>query len=214
MFMRFLRSLMPREEQFVEHFADHTARMVAASDALAAFLAAPAAEREAHFKVVCAIEGEADQIARAAVVGLHRAFITPFERTDIHALINALDDTVDLIEEVAQHAMLYRMGEASPRMHEMARMIQAAARHLAEVMPLLHDITRNAEHINTCCLKIDKIESEADHLLRQAMSDLIAERPETIDFLGRKEVYELLEAVTDRCDDVGNVIEGIVLDHV
>jgi predicted phosphate transport protein (TIGR00153 family) len=205
---------MPREERFVDNFAAHAQRMVAAAAALTAMMKAPLAERDARFKEVCAIEGQADAVARETMVALHRAFITPFDRSDIHALTTALDDAIDLIEEVAQHSVLYRIEEFTPRMLELAAMIEQSAALLADAMPLLHDINRNAEQINALCVRVGKIESECDHLLRQALSELIAERPETITFLGRKEVYELLETVTDRCDDVADLLEGILLDHV
>ncbi|MEW5726786.1 MAG: DUF47 family protein [Pseudomonadota bacterium] len=215
MFMRFIRSLMPREERFVDHFAAHAERMVAASAALTAMMkAADAAERAERFKQVCEAEGEADAIARDTLVALHRAFITPFDRSDIHALTTALDDAVDLIEEVAQHAVLYKVETFSPRMLELAAMIEQAAALLVEAIPLLHDVNRNVERINGLCERVGRIESEADRLLRTALSELIESAPDTVTFLGRKEVYELLETVTDRCDDVSDLIEGILLDHV
>lgn len=213
--LRFLRSLMPKEERFVDHFADHAQRMVAAAQALTAMMKAGSAdERAACFKQVCTIEGQADDIARETLVALHRAFITPFDRSDIHALITALDDAVDLIEEVAQRAVLYRIESFSPRMLELSAKIERSAALLAEAIPLLTDVNRNAGKINALCEQVGAIESNGDHLLRQALSELIAEGPDTITFLGRKEVYELLETVTDRCDDVADLIEGILLDHV
>ncbi|HSV28938.1 MAG TPA: DUF47 family protein [Candidatus Omnitrophota bacterium] len=214
MLMRLIRSIMPKEERFVDHFASHADRMVAASVALTAMMKADPADREARFNEVCTVEGQADTIARDTLMALHRAFITPFDRSDIHALTTALDDTVDLIEEVAQRAVLYKVTEFSPRMLELADMIEQSARLLAEAIPLMNDITRNAERINSLCERIGKIESQADSLLRVALSELIDSKPETTVFLGRKEVYELLETVTDRCDDVSDLIEGIVLDHV
>lgn len=214
MVLRLFRALMPREERFIEHFAAHAGRLVAGADALAAFMAAGPEDRPARFKDVCTIEGEADAVTHETIIALHRAFITPFDRSDIHALSTALDDAVDLMEEVAQHASLYRVEEFSPRMHEFAVLIRKAAGLLAEVMPMLTDITRNAQRITALCDQVGRIESEADRLLRLALSELIAEKPETIAFLGRKEVYELLETATDRCDDVADIIEGIVLDHV
>lgn len=214
MLMRAFRSIMPKEEQFVELFTEHADRLVAAADALAALMLAEPGNRPARFKEISAIEGEADSITRRTIVALHRSFITPFDRSDIHTLITALDDAVDLMEDVAQHASLYGVEDYSPRMREFAVLIQKAARLLAEMMPLLTNITRNAEKITALGDEVGKVESEADHLLRLALSELIAERPETIVFLGRKEVYELLETVTDRCDAVAGVIEGIVLDHV
>jgi predicted phosphate transport protein (TIGR00153 family) len=212
--LRWLRSLLPREERFVDHFSAHTERMVAAADALVAMMEADEKDREDRFRDVCTIEGEADAITRTTIVALHRTFITPFDRSDIHALITALDDAVDFIEEVAQHAILYQVKEFTPRMREMAAIIQTGARLLAEAMPLLSNISGNSERITSLCERVSRLESDADKVLRLALSELIAERPDTISFLGRKEVYELLETVTDRCDDVGDVIAGIVFDHV
>lgn len=213
--MRFIRYLMPKEERFIEFFSAHAGCIVTASVALRAMMKATTAdEREKHFREVCRIEGEADMVARETMVALHRAFITPFDRSDIHALSSALDDAVDLIEEVAQHAALYRVTSFSPVMLEMCTMIEDGGRLLTEAIPLLTNISRNAERINTLCERVGRIESEADHVLRRALSDLIAQEPPPIEFLGRKEVYELLETVTDRCDDVSDLMEGILLDHV
>lgn len=214
MALKFIRSLMPKEERFVANFSAHADRLVAASAALIAMMKAPPEEREARFKDICAIESQADTIARETLIALHRAFITPFDRSDIHALITAQDDTVDLLEDVARHAELYQITHFSPRMLELAELIQTGAKLLAEAIPLLTDVNRNVERINGLCEKIGRIESDADDVLHHALSELIAERPETITFLGRKEVYEMLEAVTDRCDDVADLIEGILLDHV
>lgn len=214
MLMRLFRALMPKEEDFVGRFAAHTERMVAAADALATAMKAAPDDLPARFQDVRTIEGEADKITRDTIITLHHAFITPFDRSDIHKLITSLDDAVDLMEEVVQHAVLYNVNVFTPRMHEFATLIQKSARILEKTMPKLHDITKNAEEIRTLCDQVGQIESEADTVLRAALSELIAAAPEPITFLGLKEVYELLETVTDCCDDVANVIEGIVLDHV
>ncbi|HLO79270.1 MAG TPA: DUF47 family protein [Magnetospirillum sp.] len=214
MALKFIRSLMPREERFVANFTAHADRLVAASGALIAMMQATPAEREARFADVRAIEKQADTIARETLMALHRAFITPFDRSDIHALITAQDDTVDLIEDVGQHALLYKIEHFTPCMLDLARLIEDGAKLLAEAIPLLTDVNRNVSRISQLCEKVGQIESEADKALHQGLSDLIAQSPETIAFLGCKEVYEMLEAVTDRCDDVADLIEGIVLDHV
>ncbi|HIJ37727.1 MAG TPA: DUF47 domain-containing protein [Rhodospirillaceae bacterium] len=212
--MRLLRFLMPKEEKFVDLFVSHSALIVAAADALDAMMAATPDDQAARAKDVCAIESQADQIARQTIVALHRAFITPFDRTDIHALSKALDDAVDLIEEVVLGAQIYQVVTFDPHMRKLTSMIQSAARLVAEVMPLLHNISANAGRINDLCEQISQIEGLADDALRAALTDLVSRKPDTIGFFGCKEVYELLEEVTDSCDDVADVIEGIVLDQV
>lgn len=214
MLLRLIRSLMPREERFVDNFAAHSRCMVRAAQALSALMDAAPADRQARFMEVCAIEGEADTIARDTLMALHRAFITPFDRSDIHALITSLDDAVDLIEEVAQNAELYRVESFSPVMKELAALIEKAARLMVEAMPLLGNVTRNVERINSLCHQIGQVESDADQVLRRALSELIEAKPDAITFIGLKEVYQLLETATDRCADVADLIEGIVLDNV
>jgi len=214
MFMRFFRALMPKEERFVERFVAHSGFIVAAADSLTAMMAADGAGRQARCDEILNIESQADVVARQTVFALHRAFITPFDRSDILALSKSLDDAVDLIEEVVLGVDLYRVTEFDAHMRGMAAMIQGAARQVAELMPLLNDITGNAERIRGMCETISKIEGQADTALRDAVSELVAARPDTVTFFGRKEVYELLEAVTDSCDDVADLVEGIVLDHV
>lgn len=214
MLSRLLRSLMPKEERFIEQFSAHADRIKAAAEALSALMVAPAAERVSRVAELKRIEKEADQIGRQTVIGLHRAFITPFDRSDILALSNALDDTVDLIEEVGMQTELYGLESFDGFMVELTRHIQRCAAKVCELIPLLDDINKNATQINGLCESISAIEGEADAVLRQALQQLVADKPETITFFARKEVYELLETVTDRCDDVADVIEGIMLDHV
>lgn len=214
MFMRVFRSLMPREERFVENFIAHSGFIVAAADALAAMMAPDQPDRPARGREVCEIESAADAVARRTLIALHKAFITPFDRSDILTLSNALDDAVDHVEEVVLHAALYQVTDFDSHMRRITGQIQEASRLVAEVMPLLHNITGNAERIRAMCEGVAKIEGDADDALRDALSDLIEQRPDTITFFGRKEVYELLEAATDSLDDVADVIEGLVLDHV
>jgi uncharacterized protein Yka (UPF0111/DUF47 family) len=132
----------------------------------------------------------------------------------MHALSKALDDAVDLIESVVLGAQLYQVVEFDQHMRALTGMIQETGRLVSEVMPLLKDLSANALRINALCEQISKIEGRADEVLRAAISDLVSQRPDAITFFGRKEVYELLEEVTDSCDDVADVIQGLVLDHV
>lgn len=214
MLSRLLRSLMPKEERFLEQFSAHADRIQAAAEVLSALMVAPAAERVSRVAELKRIEKEADQIGRRTVIGLHRAFITPFDRSDILALSNALDDAVDLIEEVGSQTELYGLESFDGFMVELSRHILRCAEKVCELIPLLEDVSRNAARINALCESISAVEGEADAVLRQALQQLVTDRPETVPFFARKEVYELLEAVTDRCDDVADVIEGIMLDQV
>ncbi len=212
--MRLLRFLMPKEEKFIDLFCQHSKLIVAAADALAAMMAADQKDRPARGREVMDIEKQADSVTHQTIVALHRAFITPFDRSDMHALSKALDDAVDLIESVVLGAELYQVVEFDQHMRDLTGMIQETSLLVAEVMPLLKNISANAARINALCEQISKIEGRADDVLRAGISDLVSQRADAITFFGRKEVYELLEEVTDSCDDVADVIQGLVLDHV
>lgn len=114
--MRLLRFLMPREEKFVDRFVDHSKLIVAAVDALANMMNAEPGDRAEYGLAVSRFEREADVITKQTIVAPHRAFITPFDRSDVLSLIKALDDAVDLIEEVVLGAELYRVTEFDPHM--------------------------------------------------------------------------------------------------
>ncbi len=211
--LRAIRSMMPKEERVIEQFVEQARHIVTAADALEAVMAAEPEERGERTAALKRIEKDADRVAKEAGRGLHRTFITPFDRSEIQALINALDDCIDLMDEVPRHAALYGIDSFDTPMRRMASIIRRQAALLVDVMPLLATITGNAERILSVCSQISDLEDEADEILRDALKALIAEKPEMIAFLGRREVYELLEAVTDRCDDVGDLIEGITLDQ-
>ena len=214
MIARALRAIMPREEPFVAYFSSHARCLVNAANALQELMKSDAVSQPLAVAKICSIEGEADGIARDVLIALHRAFMTPFDRSGIHALITAQDDAVDLIEDVTQRAIIYSITEFSPAMQELANLIAQCADLLIRAIPLLVDVSRNAEKIISICEQVGRIEGEADDVLRQALSNLFIEKPDAITLIARKEIYELLEAVTDRCDDVADLIEGIVLDHV
>lgn len=214
MALSFIRALMPQEEHFVQRFSRHAQCMISASQALKGMMLSTPENRPEQVRAIKDFESQGDTITRETIVALHRAFITPFDRSDIHALISAQDDALDLLEELVYRAALYHVTEFGPHMLKLAEHIEACAVLLGDCIPLLADVNRNAERIGTLCQQVGRIESEADAVLNLALSDLIAENPTSITvFIGHKEIYELLEAVTDRCDDVADLIEGIVLDN-
>lgn len=214
MLLRAFRSLMPKEERFIDQFVGQARHIVAAAVALEAVMDATPEERPQRIAALKRVEKDADHIAKDAVRDLHRAFITPFDRSDILALINALDDAIDLMDEVPRHATLYGVERVDEPMRQLVALIHQQADVLVELMPLLGAIARNADRIGPLCGRLSDLEDQADDILRGALQALINERPDMIAFLGRRELYEKLEAVTDRCDDVGDLVAGIMLDHV
>lgn len=213
MIFRFFNSLMPKEEKFVELFVAHSGKIVSAAEALGEMMA-DGAELETHFKRICQLEGEADAITRQTIQALHRSFITPFDREHIHGLITCMDDAIDGIEEVAQRADLYGIRVFNDDMRALAAGIVDGANLLARAMPLLHQVSRNAEAINKLCDSIGQHESAADKHLHDGLRSLFATERDPVVLITTKEMYQRLEKVTDRFDDVANVVETIVVEHV
>ncbi len=213
MFFRIFRSLMPKEEQFVELFIEHAVKIHAAAKELE-LLMGDGADIDRHFKQICIYEGEADMITRQTLQALHRSFITPFDRDQIHRLITTMDDAVDGIEEVAQRVDLYGVREFSPDMRSLATGIVECAYLLTKAIPLMREVSRNSGAINELCDAIGRQESAADKRQHEGLRALFATEKDPVKLITRKEVYQRLEKVSDRFDDVANVIETVVIEQV
>jgi predicted phosphate transport protein (TIGR00153 family) len=143
---------------------------------------------------------------------LHHTFITPIDRDEIHQLITRMDDILDLMEDVATAISLYDVQSVTSEAKQLAHICSATATHVQQAVNMLSDMSQ-ARAILTACEEIDRLESEADRVLRAALSKLFREEDDVKTLIKLKAVYELLEAVTDKCEDVANIIEGIVLEN-
>jgi predicted phosphate transport protein (TIGR00153 family) len=207
MFGRF----MPKEGKFFDHFVELAENILAASRELAALMAGfDDIERRAYN--IETIEKNGDRITHAAIDLLHRTFITPIDREAIHQLITNMDDILDLIEDSAQSIFLYDIRAVTPEAKKLADICVACAEKVKEAVGLLANMD-NARTIMTVCHEIDRLESEADHVMRSAMAKLFRDEPDVRQVIKLRSVYELLEGITDRCEDVANLIEGIVLEN-
>ena len=213
MFFRLFRSLMPKEERFVELFILHAEKIHAAAKELELMMA-DGADMDHHFKQICLFEGEADAITRQTLQALHRSFITPFDRDQIHRLITTMDDAVDGIEEVAQRVDLYGVREFTPDMRSLATGIVECAHLLIKAVALMPEVSRNAAAINELCDAIGRQESAADKRQHEGLRALFATEKDPVKLITRKEIYQRLEKVSDRFDDVANVIETVVIEQV
>jgi predicted phosphate transport protein (TIGR00153 family) len=207
MFARFL----PHEGDFFTLFSRHAALMVDCSRELAALMAAPA-EAEARTRAIKTLESEADGITRETVRLLHKTFITPLDRDDIHRLISRMDDILDLMEDVAQLVVLYRIVTIPDEARVLADLCVQCTEHVRAAVDMLSSM-RQAEEILGLCQSIDQLETEADHVMRAAIARMFREEADARELIKSKEMVELLETVTDRCEDVANLIEGIVLEN-
>ena len=138
--------------------------------------------------------------------------ITPLDRDAIHTLITTMDDILDLIEDVAHSIFLYDIKAVTPEAHKLAEICVTSAEKVQAAVKLLPK-TENAAAIMLLCEEIDRLESDADHIMRAAMAKLFREEPDVLNIIKLKEIYELLETVTDKCEDVANILEGIVVEN-
>jgi predicted phosphate transport protein (TIGR00153 family) len=203
--------LMPREGNFFELFNAHAERIVEGSRELAAMIGT-FSDLDAHAQRIDAAERAADKITHEAISLLHKTFITPFDRDQILQLINAMDDILDLIQDVAESVALYDLRSVTPEAKQLAEICQVCCDRVKTVVGLLTDIKRS-DAILKHCQEIDRLESDADRVMRAALSKLFREENDLKQVMKLRVIYDLLESITDRCEDVANVIEGIVLEN-
>ncbi len=211
MFGRF----MPKEGKFFDLFNAHAKEIVRGADALVALVSALNRRNEeaiAYADAIDVIEDRADKITHETISLLHSTFITPLDRDEIHMLISHMDDVLDTIQDAAQTVAMYDIRRATPEVIRFAEIIRASADKVAAAVGLLSDMD-NGPAILQAAREIDKLEAEADQVLREAMSRLFREESDVRELIKLKAIYELLETVTDHCDDVGNLLEAIVLEN-
>ncbi len=200
---------MPREDDFFELFEQAARNSLAAADELIAFLEKfdDIGERARRIKD---LEHNGDKITHDAIERLNRTFITPLDREDIHELVVRVDDIVDLIDGAVNRMVLYKIGRPTADAIELARCIKHSAQIIVEVMPLLRDM-KNSREIAQKCIAIQTQENEADRIFHHAVAALFEERPDPLEVIKWKDIYAELEQATDRCEDVANVLDSIVL---
>ncbi len=206
--------LMPREGNFFELFDQHADQIASGSRALAKLMSdyGDVAARRQHIDAIDRAEKDADKVTHETVSLLHKTFITPFDRDDIHKLITTMDDILDLIQDVAESAMLYDLQRISPEAQQLAEINEMCCDRVKAAVNLL-DSMENAETILKICTEIDRLESDADRVMRSAMSKLFRDESDVRQLIKLKAIYELLESVSDKCEDVANVLEGVVLEN-
>lgn len=206
--------LMPREGRFFELFNRHADEIVAGSKALAALMGrySDVSGRRSHIDQIDMVEKNADRITHETIALLHKTFVTPFERDDIHKLISNMDDILDLIQDVAESAMLYDLQRITPEAQQLAELNEMCCLRVQMAVRMLSSMD-NAEAILKLCREIDQLESDADRVMRSAMSKLFRDENDVRQLIKLKQIYELLEAVSDKCEDVANLLEGVVLEN-
>ena len=206
--------IMPREGKFFELFDLHADQIEAGSRELVNLMSqyGDMSARQKHIDAIDAIEKAADRYTHETVALLHKTFITPFDRDSIHQLITHMDDILDLIQDVAESAMLYDLQRVTSEAQQLADLNQMCCERVKAAVNLLPSM-ENAEQILKICQEIDRLESDSDRVMRSAMSKLFRDETDVRQLIKLKAIYELLESVSDKCEDVANIIEGVVLEN-
>lgn len=212
------QALMPREERFFDLFEKHAKIVLAGARALSGLLQGGDAV-ETQCKQIFDRESEADNVTREVLIAVRRTFITPFDRTDIQDLITSMDDAIDQMNKTAKTIVMFEVRSFEPPMRRMAEIIVQSAMLVLEAMPLLSSIGANAGALNTLTAKIITIEEEADDVYNQGLKSLfLASRQDThgnaMKFVVGSQIYDHLEKVVDRFEDVANEINSLVIDQL
>jgi uncharacterized protein len=212
--MNFIARLMPREGRFFSLFDQHARFIVDGAVALADVLRHYENEKDraTGIKAIEDAEHAADRITHDTVQLLHTVFVTPFDRDDIHRLISRMDDVLDLIQDTAESLVLYDIQKVTPAATQLAELVLRCSERVQSAVGLMASMA-DAPAIIKICQEIDKLESDADRIMRSAISELFRNETDVRQVIKLKAVYESLETATDKCQDVANVIESVVLEN-
>ena len=213
----FFGKLLPREGNFFELFNQHGNYIVEGARAFIQLIQnyADPALRDKYATEVGNAEHQADRVTAEVNRLLHKTFITPIDREQIHGLINAMDDIIDLLQDATETMTLYdvrAMTEDILRLGDLSARCCERVQHAVALLPKISHAATAEAAIKTC-EEIDKLESDADRVMRSAMSKLFREEKDVRELIKLKAIYELLESISDRCEDVANLIEGVVLEN-
>jgi predicted phosphate transport protein (TIGR00153 family) len=200
--------LIPREERFFDDFVAMAEQIHRGAGLLEQMLAPeqPLWDKADEIKEV---EHKCDFLTHAVIQRLHKTFVTPLDREDIHALARSLDDVIDAIDDSASVIRLYQIAHVRPDARDLGRIIKATTEQVVVAMRALG----TKQGISTAAVEINRLENEGDRAHQIALRRLFEEEKDAIQIIKWKEILDFLEAATDRCEDVANVLEGVVVKH-
>lgn len=202
-------SLLPKEEQYFALFSQMTSYIYDAARALVVMLNDQDGAHAEHLKRIKSIEHECDDLTHSISTRLNKSFITPFDREDIYLLSGALDDIVDLIDDAARAMVMYDVREATPHARSFAGVIERMAVQLHEVVSMLAKPNGMTERL----VELHRLENEGDEIYHKAIAELFRSQTDPLNVIKWKDIYEKLEAAIDRCENVANIIESVIIKH-
>lgn len=213
--MSWFQALLPREDKFFDFFEAHAETLVKGAEALRGALEGGVGTPGWCEKIV-EHEHAADAVARDVLYAVRRSFITPFDRSDIRGLTNSLDDTIDQMQKTAKAITLYEVADFAPKMRELADIAVQCGALTLEATQKLPDMSRNRDRLNELTEQLTRLESQSDTVYDEGMKALYqAHRTgDAMGFIIGAEIYDHLEKVIDRFEDVANRINGIMVEHL
>ena len=213
--MRWFQRILPREDKFFDLFERHSQTLVAGADALQKLFQG-GDEVALYCQIVIDRENDADLITREVMLSVRRTFITPFDRSDIQELIQSVDDAIDQMNQTVKTISLFEVRRFDTLMQDMAALAVEAAALTAKSIPLLREIVTNAGAINAYAEAVTHLEGKSDQLYDDGLRDLFHRHRnnDPMAFIVGSQIYEHLEKVLDRFEDVANRANGIVIEHV
>ena len=206
---------MPREEKFFDLFEAHAVKLTEGARVLSTIMDG-GENLQANCALLMKLEDETDHISHDVMQAIRRSFITPFDRSDIKALISSMDDEIDQMNKTAKAVLLYEVTEFEPTMKAMAELAIRFADKPADAVPLLRQINSNSNQLHSMTALIIRLEEDTDHLNDAGLKALLKgkAKEDPMAFIIGSQFYEDIEKVADRFEDVANVINDIVIEHV
>ena len=203
--------LFPRDEKFFDLF-ELQAQKVLGGARLIFELFDNFEDSEKITQKIKEVESEGDDVTHEIIARLNKTFVTPIDREDIHNLACKLDDVLDYMQAVSERINLFNIEKSTDVAREFGRVLLKSTEELVKSIGLLHDM-RNSDKIMVSCIEINRLENEADNFLRKAIADLFEMEENPMEVMKWKEIYDNLENAVDSCEDVANIIEGVVLKY-
>jgi predicted phosphate transport protein (TIGR00153 family) len=205
------KGLLPKETGFFDFFEQHSKLSIATCKELQAIAENPK-ELIERVNRIKEMEHQADDITHRCIDALHRTFITPIDRSDIHRLMKRLDDVVDSIDSAASRMELYELTDMRSEMTQFTETLLKATSEIDGAIHNLRHLHQKEREIEIHCQAVYEAENQADQILRAALVRLFKEEKDAVVVIKWKEVFERLEKATDRCEEVANIVQGIVIE--
>jgi predicted phosphate transport protein (TIGR00153 family) len=200
-----------KDRLFFDAFTQHAQKSVEAAKMLVEMFGDTSRAQELATSINEA-ENRGDRLTHETIRHLHETWITPLDRNDIHALITRMDDVLDLIEAVSERVVLFSLTETRPEAIDIAKVLVRSCEKLHRAMELLPGLKQPSELLEIC-IEVNKLENDADGIYRRAIAELFKPGNDPILVMKWRDVFDNLESATDRCEDVANIVEGVVLEY-